>query len=83
MKTKPSRPNGKTRQRIEQLYRQHPDWTLERFARKLGMSTTAVFYHLVDVKAKVAASQPSKRSRPYRARRLMVADPYGQIEGLQ
>lgn len=77
MNTKPKRPNGKTRQRIETLYRQHPNWTLERYARRLGLSHTAVYYHLVDIKAKYRRpDQPA----PRQARRQSVADPYGQIE---
>lgn len=78
MKTKPTRPNGNTRKRLEGLYRAHPNWTLERFARRLGMSTTAIYYHLTAIKASgivvVTENQPVHRTK-----RRMVADPYGQI----
>lgn len=86
MNTKPSRRNGLTRVRVEKLYRQHPKWTLERYARRLGVSHVTVHYHLASIKAKepVAGAGMSIETRPVRrpARRT-IADPYGQIEGLR
>lgn len=80
MKTKPTRPNGNTRKRLEGLYRAHPNWTLERFARRLGMSTTAIHYHLTAIKASGIVVAITENRRPVRrTKRRMVADPYGQI----
>ena len=81
--TNPKRKNNLTRQRVEKLYRQHPTWTLERYARRLGVSHVTIHYHLVGIKAQ-AGIRSDKPRKPVRkaTRGLSIADPYGQIEGL-